>query len=163
MKRLFCLVLCTFFLVSCANVSGEPFSVFNGEFSVKISSNCEGNACDFSYNKKNETITFLSPSELVGFTLKEDKDGISLSFDGISAPVSEYAGRLLLICKYVFSASSDDVVEISARDTENGVLTLVNTDNCEYAFFSDGSPYSVCGEYEGIHFDFIFSDFEAAQ
>jgi hypothetical protein len=163
MKRLFCLILCTVFLVSCAKVSGNPFSAFNGGFSVKISSNCEGNTCDFSYNKKDGTVTFLSPSELVGFTLYENKDGIFISCDGISVPVSEYAGRLLLICKYVFAASSDDAVEISARDTENGVLTLVNTDNCEYAFFGDGTPYSVCGEYEGIHFEFTFFDFEAAQ
>lgn len=163
MKRLFCLILCAAFLVSCANVSGNPFSVFEDNFSVKISSACEGNACEFSYDKQSGVITFLSPDELIGYTLYENKDGIYICCDGISAPVSEYAGRLLLICKYVFSAGSDDAVEISARDTENGVLTIVNTDNCEYAFFSDGSPYSVCGQYEGIHFEFLFSTFEAMQ
>lgn len=161
MKRFFCLTLCVLLLCSCsAQGNGEPFSVFEADFEANVSSYCEGNKCEFFYDKNSGKITFLSPHELDGYTLSRDAEALKLSYDGISVQVSEYAGRLLLICEYVFSAESDDVVNISANKSGADTVTVVKTDNCEYFFDSNGVPLSVKGSYDGINFEFVFSSFE---
>ena len=163
MKKLFCIIFCLLLFVSCSHADGEPFTVFDTPFKAKIFSNCEGSTCEFLYDSRENTITFLAPDELVGFVISEGKDGAVISYEEISVPVSEYAARLLNICIYVFSAESDDATEIYAKDSANETLTVVHTDNCEYAFLGNGTPHSVTGEYEGINFEFILISFEVAQ
>ena len=163
MKRLFCIIFCAVILASCSNASGDdPFSALKGDVVVEVSSVCEGVSCSFEYESLQRKLTFISPSEISGIAWVRQDGKVMIEYDGVTVESSQYAGRLLLICEYVFSASSDDIREISAKKGEI-TETVVKTDNCTYVFFADGKPVSVCGNFDGIDFTFSFDSFRVVK
>ena len=165
MKRIifvFALVFVLSAAVSCNKQSGDPFKVLDCDFTVRISSVCEGTSCVFEYDKKTQSLCFLSPEELSGYVLRLDGNRVLLSYGDVESEVSAYAGRLAFVCKEIFSVDANEINSISAQENEDGTVTSVKTENIEYHFVDDGIPAFVSGYFDGVGFEFTLSDFKVA-
>ena len=162
MKRLLCIAVALVMLVSCTHGNGgDPFSVFANDFEAEISSQIGNGICKYIYKSAEKSIIFTYPEEIAGIILIADGYGASLSFDGISIEVSQYAGRLVLICESVFSQKKDAISSISVSEGKAGTLTVVKTADYTYTFSGDGAPMSVSGIYDGMPFEMTLIEFAA--
>ena len=162
MKRIILLLAICFMLASCApKTEKDPFSAFDGALEVKIDAVIRELECSFSYSKADGALTFSAPGELEVVEIKETDGSYTFSYDGVSVSVSEYAAALVSACQKVFSAASEDMISITAKELDGRILTLVTTETAEYAFSSDGTLLSVTGSIEGTPFAFCVTEMRA--
>lgn len=99
---------------------------------------------DLSRNRAS-TVTFTSPKEIEGLTVKYSPVGGDVSVGGVAYALSGDMGRELYRIVHLFSLSSEDMSEKKVSDNKFLAKYNVNMDGCDVNYevsFVDGIPVS---------------------
>ena len=95
---------------------------------------------------------FIAPETLRGFVMKRSEEKISFGYGDFTVPMDERASLILLLCSEAFSPFYTEMTKIGSSETDAGNLTVIESGDFIYTFFSDGKPKSVGGVYKGRQF-----------
>lgn len=152
---IFAAVLTAAVLCGCSGRTvSDPFTDFYGDIQARCALDIQGEVSEIVFLRSGGELKaeFAAPKTLQGLVIKETEEGITIGFGDLSIPMDENAALILCLCKDAFSPFYTEMTNIGSSETDGEKLTVIESGEFIYTFYSDGKPKSVGGVYRGRQF-----------
>ena len=159
-------ILTAAFLCGCSGGTvSDPFTDFYGDIRVRCALNIQGEDSEIVFSRSGGKLKaeFTAPKTLQGLVMSKAEEKMTFVFGDLSVPMDENAALILCLCKEAFSPFYTEMTNIGSSETDGEKLTVIESGEFIYTFYSDGKPKSVGGVYRGRQFLIRIDSIESLQ